>query len=214
MGGFPAILSGTPYTDSDHDGMPVAWENKKGFNRNNSADRNNDPDSDGYTNIEEFLNATNPLSAETTTINESASVPAVYLYEVENLTTTASKGDSYYTNSHSRASNSQWNYFNADTVNDYIEFTVNVPSAGTYYVKTGTRDYRTRGVFQLSVDGCKLGSTVDQYSCRAKYNEYDLGNITFDEKGNKLFRFTVTGKNKYSNGYIVGIDYIKLFKYP
>lgn len=56
VGGFPVIDAGTPYVDTDRDGMPDAWEKARGLNprKNDSA---GDRDRDGYTNIEEFINA-------------------------------------------------------------------------------------------------------------------------------------------------------------
>lgn len=46
--------------DTDHDGMPDWWERIKGFNTNSPAadfsDSNGDPDEDGYTNLEDYLN--------------------------------------------------------------------------------------------------------------------------------------------------------------
>ena len=68
VGGWLIIASGTTYTDSDHDGMPDSWENKYGFNPGNAADGPSDADGDGYTNLEEFLNATNPISTPTPTV--------------------------------------------------------------------------------------------------------------------------------------------------
>src|SRR5262249_50733076 len=41
--------------DTDGDGMPDAWETMHGLNPN-SADNNGDFDSDGYTNLEEYIN--------------------------------------------------------------------------------------------------------------------------------------------------------------
>lgn len=46
--------------DTDHDGMPDAWEEKHGFKDDDSADGAGDADADGYTNLEEFLNGTDP----------------------------------------------------------------------------------------------------------------------------------------------------------
>jgi hypothetical protein len=43
--------------DTDGDGMPDAWETQHGLNPN-VADNNGDFDSDGYTNLEEYLNET------------------------------------------------------------------------------------------------------------------------------------------------------------
>ena len=60
VGGWPTYASGTPPADSDNDGMPDAWENKYGLNPDNAADNNKDTDGDGYLNVEEFLNETDP----------------------------------------------------------------------------------------------------------------------------------------------------------
>lgn len=51
---FPTLASGTPYTDTDLDGMEDNWETARGLNPS-VADNNGDDDSDGYTNLEEFL---------------------------------------------------------------------------------------------------------------------------------------------------------------
>lgn len=54
-GGFPTYASGTPYTDTDGDGMSDAWETANGLNPANAADG---PASaaNGYSNLENFLN--------------------------------------------------------------------------------------------------------------------------------------------------------------
>jgi hypothetical protein len=60
VGGWPVLHSTTPPPDSDNDGMPDEWEIRHQFDAE-TANHNNDPDHDGYTNIEEYLNQTNPL---------------------------------------------------------------------------------------------------------------------------------------------------------
>jgi hypothetical protein len=54
--GYPNLRSGTPLTDTDHDGMPDEWELRYGLDPNNPSDGNGDLDGDGYTNVEEYLN--------------------------------------------------------------------------------------------------------------------------------------------------------------
>lgn len=64
VGGWPELAPGTAAPDSDHDGMPDAWETTHGLNPNAAGDSAADRDEDGYTNIEEFLNLTNPARPE------------------------------------------------------------------------------------------------------------------------------------------------------
>jgi pectate lyase len=59
VGGYPEY-KGEPYKDSDGDGMPDAWEREHGLNANDPTDAAGDLDGDGYTNIEEFINGTDP----------------------------------------------------------------------------------------------------------------------------------------------------------
>ena len=46
--------------DADRDGMPDAWERKHNLNPKDSANCWLDPDNDGYPNLEEYLNRTDP----------------------------------------------------------------------------------------------------------------------------------------------------------
>lgn len=55
MGGYPEY-KGTPYVDTDGDGMPDEWEKANGLNPNDPGDANKDCTGDGYTNIEKYIN--------------------------------------------------------------------------------------------------------------------------------------------------------------
>ncbi len=55
VGGWPVLNSSKPPADADHDGMPDDWEKKNGLDPTDPRDGRDDPDSDGYTNIEEYL---------------------------------------------------------------------------------------------------------------------------------------------------------------
>jgi len=59
VGGWPKLRSATPPPDTDSDGMPDTWEDRHGL-LPDTPDNNADPDNDGYTNLEEFLNFTAP----------------------------------------------------------------------------------------------------------------------------------------------------------
>ncbi len=59
VGGLPTLVGGDlrdASWDTDHDGMPNAWETAHGLNPASSPDRNADFDTDGYTNLEEYIN--------------------------------------------------------------------------------------------------------------------------------------------------------------
>jgi pectate lyase len=60
IGGYPEYKGGPADPDSDHDGMPDAWEKKHGLNPSDASDASLDKDGDGYTNVEEYLNGTDP----------------------------------------------------------------------------------------------------------------------------------------------------------
>ena len=60
VGGWPELKSLPAPTDSDSDGMPDEWEKRYGFDARDAANASKDNDSDGYTNIEEYLNGTDP----------------------------------------------------------------------------------------------------------------------------------------------------------
>jgi hypothetical protein len=99
----------------------------------------------------------------------------------------------------------------ATQVGNSITFTVNEPTAGTYDVKVSTKNFPSRGVGQLSVNGANLGKTMDQYTSNAGgiFQIYDLGNVSLSA-GNSQFKFTVTGKDASSSSYSMAFDYIQL----
>jgi len=55
-GDWPTYAQTAPPIDSDNDGMPDTWETSHGLNKS-ANDSALDPNGDGYTNIEEYINA-------------------------------------------------------------------------------------------------------------------------------------------------------------
>ena len=60
MNGPGIVNNGSSKVDTDRDGMPDTWELSHGMNPYSSLDQNLDYDGDGYTNIEEYINFTDP----------------------------------------------------------------------------------------------------------------------------------------------------------
>jgi hypothetical protein len=60
VGGWPVLKPAPAPVDADADGMPDAWEKAHGLNPNDASDSSGDKDNDGYTNVEEYLNGTDP----------------------------------------------------------------------------------------------------------------------------------------------------------
>ena len=60
VGGWPELKSLPAAPDSDGDGMLDEWEKEHGLSPNDASDGPQDRDKDGYTNVEEYLNGTNP----------------------------------------------------------------------------------------------------------------------------------------------------------
>jgi hypothetical protein len=59
--GFPTLAAGSPYSDTDGDAMPDAFEDLYAvLDKNNGADKDNDPDGDGFENLAEWVNGTDP----------------------------------------------------------------------------------------------------------------------------------------------------------
>ena len=63
VGGYPKYV-GVSYMDKDNDGLADEWEQQHGLSPNDPGDAVGDADIDGYTNVEEYINGTNPKSKE------------------------------------------------------------------------------------------------------------------------------------------------------
>ena len=59
VGGYPVLATGPVPDDTDHDGLPDWWEELYGMNPNSTVgdftDTNADPDQDGFTNMDDYL---------------------------------------------------------------------------------------------------------------------------------------------------------------
>jgi len=60
VGGWPVYKSEKAPADKDRDGMADKWEKSHGLDAKDGEDHKMDADKDGYTNLEEYLNGTDP----------------------------------------------------------------------------------------------------------------------------------------------------------
>jgi len=134
--------------------------------------------------------------------------------EAEDMPAMSSSGDALTTHVDSAASSLAWSKLNANASDDYVQYELDVPEAGTYDIRLRTKMNNTRGKFKLYLpqDGAYVGDEQDQYSATDHYSEITLGTYTFATGGTKQFRFIVTGKNASSIGYSLGNDFIKLVR--
>ncbi len=113
-------------------------------------------------------------------------------------------------------SNGQGNILRSTAVGNQVTYLLpNIPS-GSYTVVVGLKTGGSRGQFQLSATRAdqnawtNIGSVTDEYSASSSYTSVNLGTWSPASTNNKLFKFTVTGKNASSDQYWISIDYIRL----
>ncbi|WP_277207691.1 DUF4978 domain-containing protein [Isoptericola croceus] len=132
---------------------------------------------------------------------------AEYRFEAESSSPTANQPIEKWDDG---ASGGAWNKLPATGAGDYIEYTIDVPEAGTYDLHTVYRTGSLRGIAQVSVDGEDVGEPYDLYDETAWFPTVTAGTITVTEPGPVTVRYTVTGKNPESSGYGLGVDVITL----
>ena len=133
-------------------------------------------------------------------------------YEVETLSATVSAGDSQQDVREPAASGGWYNQGNFNAVNDSITYAVGLPAAGTYNVKIRFRKDPHMGQWQFYTAGRNVGAQQDAYSSAVTFAEVNVGQVTYTSAGQKVFKFTVRGKNSASSGYRTAIDYVMLTK--
>ncbi len=147
-------------------------------------------------------------------------IPASRLYsvfEAENLGVTwTPAADTTRIVADSRYSNGQAVILDGQAVGDVIQFTVSGLGSASYDVRIGVKKAASRGIVQLAIGSptitpANVGSPQDEYAASDTYGiEQDLGIWKPGSTSDKLFRFTITGKNASSSGYNFALDYIKL----
>jgi hypothetical protein len=136
--------------------------------------------------------------------------PAGTKYEAENLSFSGSPNARVFAWSGFSGGNGVIS--DGTAVGAYLQFTVSVAQAGTYDVRFATKQFPSRAIVRVAVNGSNIGAAQDEYNANGAgvFKEYDLGHTTFSTPGNYTFKFPATGHNASSSGYTVVVDYIEL----
>lgn len=100
----------------------------------------------------------------------------------------------------------------ADKTDGVLKLGLNVPETNEYIVKASYTKAPDYGIFQIEVDGRKLGKPIDGFhSGVTKQNSIEIGRVEL-KKGKSELTFKITGANPNSNPkrYMIGIDFIEL----
>jgi hypothetical protein len=104
---------------------------------------------------------------------------------------------------------------------EFVTYVVPIAEPGRYALSVGIRRSSDAGQLQAAVADdpggpwTDLGAELDGYAAASAFAEVGLDpGYTFGAAGQKLFRFTVTGKAAASNGYGAFFDYIKAVQLP
>ncbi|MEV7692227.1 polysaccharide lyase family 8 super-sandwich domain-containing protein [Microbacterium sp. NPDC089189] len=139
-----------------------------------------------------------------------APIPVPSVYEAETLPVNALTNSVTVTDD-ANASGGKRVGVNNNAVGNYLEYSVDVPQAGTYDVVARAFKVGGTGIYQLSVNGTNVGSPQDFFWTPAPaQKDLTFGSHTFPAPGSYLVRLTTTGKNTSSSGYKMMLDYLKL----
>lgn len=140
---------------------------------------------------------------------------SVLVIPVKDLPTTTVPDSTYepvdsgmFSTSYAMAPSTKYQRLVTSGVGDYVEYTVDLPKAGTYALGAQTYSQKTRGTYRVYLPDFNqyLGDTYDQYGTldadsaqRVVTNMF--GEITVTEPRSIRVRFEVAGKNSASTGY-------------
>jgi hypothetical protein len=141
--------------------------------------------------------------SNTTTPPATSKTPIVYKSTALKAT---SSGPTFRTFAYASFPDGNGTILDATKAGDNVTFTVNVPTTGTYDLKISYKQYITRGISQLAINGTSMGAPLDQYLAQEGYATFDYGNFTFSAAGNYAFKFTILGKDASATGYSVSFD--------
>ena len=100
----------------------------------------------------------------------------------------------------------------ADKTDGVLKLGLNVPETNEYILKVSYTKAPDYGIFQVEVDGKKVGKPIDGFNRRVvKQDSIEIGRVAL-KQGTTELAFKITGANPKSNPkrYMIGIDFIEL----
>lgn len=94
-------------------------------------------------------------------------------------------------------------------VGDTMSFTVTIPADGAYDLEMPYTCYVDFGMFEVSLDGEKIGETYDAYNADAIITRPAVVKNLNLTKGDHTLTIKCVGKNDSSAGTVLGIDYVR-----
>lgn len=176
VGGYPELKTGAVPEDTDHDGMPDAWEDAHGFNKNDASDGKAITAS-GYSNLEVYLNSLadlsyapdNPIVKVTTpTYNALYAEGGQMAIDVEATDADGIAKVEFYKNSEKVGEDSEAPY----------SFTLDKVEAGTYFISA--RAYDTKG---NATQSTSMPVHVNGPEAGAPWSSVDIGNTPVPGSG-------------------------------
>lgn len=170
---WPALSSTAAPTDTDGDGMPDTWETAHGLNPNNASDGNT-VGSDGYTNLENYLNGivanitSDELAGGTVMGNEEAAAeaPATATYELSQATNSTNTASEYTFNNGFSITNTKSKGYATGSNNGIkyssgTQYTIVIPSGLTITAAEiiGYDNYNTTDAYLGELGGVSYTST-------------------------------------------------------
>jgi hypothetical protein len=158
-----------------------------------------------------YFRATDTTSEMVHTSLQNGPVVSVngFSYEAEGLKHSAiSGGDTRVPVMDSQAGGAVLDKFNNNSANDYLEYAVYFPQAGSYDLQLKLRTGGDSGICAVWVNGNDSGTTFDAYQASPGHVVYDVGVINVTEAGYCPVRVIMIDKNPASKGYKLFVDAI------
>jgi hypothetical protein len=130
-------------------------------------------------------------------------------YEAEVSSPVVTTGQGFTIINDATASGDQFVRANLGASGKWVEFTINVATAGTYTLSARYQLDANCSIWQCSVNGVNLGATVDSYAATPSFEVASIGSVTL-AAGPNTVRFRAAGKNTASTSFRTNIDRIRL----